>query len=120
MSVKCILTNQLSKGELDGYLPLSGGTMSGSIDFNNEVLKLGENIFLLGAEGLVTLDVGGADSNARLQLDAGMNFLISGNAGAFKIYHQGYKPTPTDIGAVATDTPMTFSINESGGLTVTY
>lgn len=79
-----------------GALALSGGTLTGSLTCNN-YLKLNA----WSGYGSGTADFWFDGNNKTVEITNSTQLKLAGN----KVYHQGFKPTPGDIGAAAANNP---------------
>ena len=99
--------------DLAGYLPLSGGTLTGNLDIAKTiasvVLRTGDssgrlmknaNVEGTVDDGLYLTDYGVDGSEATLKIQGGQQRLRIKLGGTdYAVYHEGSKPTPADIGA---------------------
>lgn len=103
--------------DLAGYLPLSGGTLTGNLDIAKTiasvVLRTGDSSNRLSGrlmknanvegtvdDGLYLTDYGADGSEATLKIQGGQQRLRIKLGGTdYAVYHEGSKPTPADIGA---------------------
>ena len=103
--------------DLEGYLPLTGGTLTGNLDIAKTiasvVLRTGDSSNRLSGrlmknanvegtvdDGLYLTDYGADGSEATLKIQGGQQRLRIKLGGAdYAVYHEGSKPTPADIGA---------------------
>lgn len=106
------------------YLSINGGTVGGDINGLSNSAKFGS--FVINGTKLCTVDqqadkltlsfvdTGATETQHKLQL--GKDLLTVSHAGnVYDLYHEGNKPTPSDIGAIA-DAPansITYSRNNS-------
>ena len=93
--------NKPSANDIEA-LPTSGGTMSGSIDLENNIpvngiAKDGTVIPLILLYGKDVFMGGG--NNTNLYLRSVNNPIVQVGGNDYKLYHTGNKPTPSDIGA---------------------
>jgi hypothetical protein len=98
-----------------GALPISGGTLSGELTVDSEwgkvTIDAGSGTTQLVKNGSATEDYGtllkdthGDDSlTLKLRASTGNARIIKGGI-EYEIYHEGFAPTPTDIGAATTQT----------------
>ncbi|WP_433586862.1 phage tail-collar fiber domain-containing protein [Providencia alcalifaciens] len=95
---------------LDEKLDKTGGEMTGPlITPRVESNKLtGDNKQILNANG-ATVYLGNTDSVAAVRLESnnGAAYVTRGSE-AFRIYHQGFKPSSSDVGAISTDMSYAF------------
>ena len=99
--------------DLEGYLPLTGGTLTGNLDIAKTiasvVLRTGDssgrlmknaNVEGTVDDGLYLTDYGVDGSEATLKIQGGQQRLRIKLGGTdYAVYHEGSKPTPADIGA---------------------
>ena len=103
--------------DLEGYLPLTGGTLTGNLDIAKTiasvVLRTGDSSNRLSGrlmknanvegtvdDGLYLTDYGADGSEATLKIQGGQQRLRIKLGGTdYAVYHEGSKPTPADIGA---------------------
>lgn len=105
--------------DLEGYLPLTGGTLTGNLDIAKTiasvVLRTGDSSNRLSGrlmknanvegtvdDGLYLTDYGADGSEATLKIQGGQQRLRIKLGGTdYAVYHEGSKPAPADIGAAA-------------------
>ena len=105
--------------DLEGYLPLTGGTLTGNLDIAKTiasvVLRTGDSSNRLSGrlmknanvegtvdDGLYLTDYGADGSEATLKIHGGQQRLRIKLGGTdYAVYHEGSKPAPADIGAAA-------------------
>ena len=89
------------------YLPLSGGTVTGAITLNNNIGYKGKdttgnarNLVVMNTKNQVSV---GDTTNQTLIFSSTTPRYCPNSSLSYAIYHEGNKPTPEDIGAMAFD-----------------